>query len=403
MEHFKKSYSGDLLKVLLALSLGVNIAAGFFIFYQYKNMSIVGQKGKSKEGPTLVRTYKVNKGEISQQKTFSGSIKSVDAADLAFVHQGILDYIGFKPGTFVKKGTLLLGLRDGQQRAEYQESIAQEKNAKFNYEQVKKLYEKGYQPKAVMEEKQAAYEVTKAKVMAAKFALENTKIYAAFDGIIGILANDVVIGSPIEANKTLVRLIRGNALEVDFSPSESDVRHLSKGQSIMIYPNEQTNQHPVPAVIQAIDSYADSNSHTVKVRGLIKGSAAFLRDGAGVTVKVDIGKRKEVLVVPKDCVDGDETNGFFVYQIIAQNGKLYGIQKFITLGLSDLYKYEIEEGLDPNTLLVEDASRMYRFPSVELSVFPDDPSVKDLQEKLKQSSTDKDLYSHALKSIENKK
>lgn len=402
MNHLKKSSSGEIIKVLLALSLGINIVAGFFLFYQYQNTSITGKKKKEREKDMAIYVHKVSKGEILQQKTFSGNVRAVHGADLAFVHNGILEYIGFKPGTFVKKGTLLLGLRDGEQQANYHEAVANEKHAKFAYEQVQKLYEKGYQPKIVMEEKKAAYETAKAKVMAAQSNLKNTKIYAPFDGIVGILDSETVIGKPVEVNRVLVRLIKGNALEVDFSPSETDVKHLSKGQVVMILPNDQGTQHPVRAIIQAIDSYSDSGTHTVKVRALIKESAAFLRDGVAVTVSANIGTRKNVLIVPKDCVEGNNKEGFSVYQIIAQNGQLYAVPKGITLGFSDLYSYEVEEGLELGTIVASDASRFSGY-SAPVSILPDDPLAKELKEKMTQSASEKDHYSHALKNIEKNK
>lgn len=404
MEHFKKSYSGDIGKVLLALSLGVNIVTGFYIFYQYKNQSIVGTKKKTTAEKMAVHTHKVTKGEIGQQKTFSGNVRAIHAADLAFVHQGILDYIGFKPGTFVKKGTLLLGLKNGEQQASYQEAIANEKHARFTFEKINELYKKGYQPKAIMEEKRAAYETAKAKVMAAESALKNTKLYAPFDGVVGILDNDAVIGRPIDVNKVLARVIKNDHdLEVDFSPSETDVKHLSKGQTIMVGTDDQNGGSGVPGVIEAIDSYSDNTTHTVKVRALIKGSAPFLRDGASVTVSAHVGKRKDTLVIPRDCIEIDERDGSFnVYQIIAQNGELFAAPKSVTPGLSDLYSYEIEEGLEPGAILVADVSR-FRGATTPISILPDDPMAKELKLKKEQSAQEKDHYSKALKDVENKK
>lgn len=158
---------------------------------------------------------------------YSGEIRPVQQADMAFEVPGKVIEFPVDEGQPVSRGTVLARLdpRDYEQKLE--QAAAMLRQSKTDMERYEYLYEQGVNPRRDYELRQRNYEVAKADHEIARKALEDTVLRAPFDGVVARkLVEDFV---NVQAKEPVLILqdasqlkIRVNVPERDFAGPRTD-------------------------------------------------------------------------------------------------------------------------------------------------------------------------------------
>jgi membrane fusion protein, multidrug efflux system len=293
--------------------------------------------------PIKVRVATVKMQPITRKITINGTTKASDVVPIVSDFPGTITSINFKQGDLVKKGDVLVQLDDRPARAELQQASAQLKQLQAILTRQKILAEKKYSAASVLEKAEADVASAQANVAKASLALQKTQILAPFDGEIGL--RNVSVGSHVDPNHEITRLVRSDPLEVDFHVPESEVISLFEGQELEILV-EGYDILPMIGKILAVEPYSDPIGHTVRVRAELENPENKIKDGAFARVTIPLTKSENALVIPIEAV---HHRGFV---FVLNDDRL--VARAVTLSAQENGLVEVTEGLKLGETVIVD-------------------------------------------------
>lgn len=329
IERIQTQKSLQIVLSVVALS-AVGGGAAFFWTSKHKADELVMK-------PVLVETKRVALGPVGRTYRATGELESVDFVQLLPEMEGRIQKMLIEQGMPVYKGQLLIQLDDRLLRAQLQEAKAKVTLAQAEYDRTKKLYDKQFVSRAIFDEKKFNLNAAEAALEIAKVRVEQTKIVAPFDGVVGLTKFSE--GAMVSRSQEIGTIVMLDPLYVDFSVPESLVRDLEVGTPVEVTV-DGTDGLPMEAKIKAIDSRAQTGTHSVRVRALLDNKEQLMRAGQFARVVVHLGDEQQALLVPMDAVD-QEGDRFYVYTVL--DG--VALRKPVTVGVRSGTDMEIKEGL----------------------------------------------------------
>lgn len=199
----------------------------------------------------------------------------------------------------------------------------------------------------VLERTEYELSVTNAKILekqieANKQLLSETKLVSPKNGKIfkihtkeGELTNHL----------PLVTMIENGELSISFQISENDLKQIKQGKTVEFIPSFSGSE-VVFGKIDRIGGYLDSRSHSIGIKANLFQKKSELLTGMFGTAKIATGERKEIILIPKKSMLGDEVNGNYLH---VKNGE--NIEKrFIQSKVYNDSEMEVIAGLKANDL-----------------------------------------------------
>jgi len=346
----------------LILAIGILAGAGFFA------VSLVASKPEPPKREPRERTFTVQslpaaRGDYQPHLTYFGEVLAARNLDVRSQVAGKVLQVeeGLAIGGAVAKGTLLATIDDFTYRGALTEAQASLAEAKFSLveaserlslegvnldfvrsqyelsirdlERAKSLFEGGsitektlddrklivsqrqqaviqresniVIQQAQLDRQKAALERSQWQVERAQRNLEDTKVYAPFDGV--ITAKNIDEGRVVSNNELLVSIFETSALEVVFTMSDQQYGQLAAdgliGRSISI--EWQVDPDPVlsTAIVARVGAQVDATKGGVEVFAQITGeNIEQLRPGTFVKISVPGLSYDQVLRVPESAV-----------------------------------------------------------------------------------------------------
>ncbi len=327
---------------------------------------LTGCGGDAKKGDTdttAVVPVQVSKAVSDSDSAFlsaSGKIEAKNNADLSTRMMGFVNGIHVKVGDKVKKGQLLLNIKNTDlqaKRAQIEASItaatAAFNNAKKDYDRFKILFAENSASPKEMDDVTTHFDMAKAQLEAAnqmkneinaQFSYAN--ITAPFDGVItnkyinlGDLANPGVPLLSMESpgNFQIIAMVPEN--EISKIQSGSNVAVLIKSLDVTI-----------PGKVVEVSSSSKNTGGQYLVKALLDKTDAHILSGMFATAQFPIApttKTVSMVLIPQSAlVENGELKG--VYTISDQNrallrwlrlGKIYGDQVEVLSGLNSEEQY----------------------------------------------------------------
>lgn len=234
-----------------------------------------------------------------------GSLHAVQGADLAAVGSGVVTKINFNAGDDVKKGQVLIQLRDDSERA--------------SAEQAMRTYKRDLELIKTHAVSQTDFDTALASMKTTRAAVEDKTIRAPFSGRVGI--RQVDLGAYVSAGTTAVTLQQLDPIYVDFKASQQQLPLLKVGSRVDV----STDTFPgkvFPGKIIAINPKVDDTTRTVQVRAVVQNPKKMLLPGMFGSVKIDAGHPQTLLTLPQTAISYN-TYGNMVFVAVKQmvNGK----------------------------------------------------------------------------------
>ena len=307
---------------------------------------------------------------------YPATITPLNQVELRPQVSGFITGVHFADGARVRKGQLLYSIDEQLYAANYQQAVANLKVQEANLNKALKDANRYHEldkndavAKQLVDNADAAVEVTKKQTDAAKANIEAvqtsvryTKVYAPFDGIIGI--SNVKTGAAVTAGQTVLNTVSTDGdLAVDFNIEQKDIFRFSVLLNEKAKPGDSTftlafgtDVYPYPGKIVLIDRAVNPQTGTIKARLSFPNKNNLLKAGMNGTVRIKNNATAQAVVIPYKAVT-EQLGEYFVY-IPGDSNKVS--QRKIALGKQLGLNIIVKDGLKQGDKIVTEGVQNLR-------------------------------------------
>lgn len=235
-----------------------------------------------------VKVQDVQEQEFAVLIEALGTARANEAVAITALESEIVDSIAFDDGDLVKKGQLLVGLNNREEKARVNELEVNLQEAKRQLVRIRDLAKENAASAQLLDAQEARVNALAAQLEVANARLAELEIRAPFAGRLGI--RRISIGALVKPGDVITTLDDLRQIKVDFSISESHLPDVARGQLVIA----ETVAYPGQAFrgeISSLDSRIDPVTRAVQVRAIIDNSDLKLRPG----MLLQINLQKQVL------------------------------------------------------------------------------------------------------------
>lgn len=304
-------------------------------------------------------TAKVQKQDILQTTSASGTVQSENQVTLKFQTSGKLAWVGVKEGDYVQQWQAIASLDKRELEKDLKKELNDYMNERWDFEQTYEDYNKSGLP----EEKWLVTDAIKRILQKAQFDLNNAVIDVEIADLAVKLAT---IASPIEG---IVTDIEAPIAGVNITPAtanftianpsvmkfvanvdESDIGGVRIGQKVVItldaYPDQDFEGEVVKIAFASITTRGGGTAFPVDI-SLPENVDQKFKVGMNGDVEIILKSREEVLTVPLEAIKRERGKA---YVQVLEDKKIKEVE--VELGIDSETKIEIIEGLTEDQVVI---------------------------------------------------
>ena len=313
--------------------------------------------------PTQVTLQKVRFNTATYFDEYPGTLMALDQVELRPQATGFISGVYFKDGDRVRKGQLLYSIDNQLYAGNYEQAVANQQVQQANVNRAQKdakryhiLDEQDAVAKQLVDNADAALEVSRkqlaaatANIKAVQTSLNYTKVYAPFDGVIGI--SNVKKGTAVSAGQTVLNTVSTvDQMAVDFNVDQKEIYRFTEFLNKDMLARDSTFTlafgdvvFPFPGKLSLLDRTVNPQTGTIKARLVFPNTNGRLISGMNATVRVKAQSSQYAVLIPNKAVT-EQLGEFFVYvagdsnkvsQRQVELGKPIGADIIISKGLEE--------------------------------------------------------------------
>ena len=340
--------------------------------------------------PVQVTVQEVKITDAVYYDEYPATVTALNQVELRPQVSGFITGVHFKDGDRVRKGQLLYSIDAQLYTANYQQAISnlavQEANlnkAQKDANRYHELDKNDAVAKQLVDNADAALEVAKkqadaakANIQAVQTSVRYTKIYAPFDGVIGISA--VKPGAAVSAGQTLLNTVSSDKeLAVDFNIDQKEIFRFTSLMSKKQAPGDSTftlafggEIYPYPGKLSLLDRTVNPQTGTIKARILFPNNKSLLIAGMTGTIRVKNNAATESVLIPYKAIT-EQLGEFFVY---VPNDSNKVSQRKVVTGEAIGANIIIKQGLQPGEKVVVEGVQNLREGAMISTKPPEQPT-----------------------------
>lgn len=309
---------------LIVLLSVIILLGGFFLYKQEKHSDIMAAKQQA-VNKIEVREFQAQNVLVSQN--FIGRVAAVNSVEMMPYLSGYIEEIPADSGQKVKKGDVIIVLRQNEYKAALASAeaaifsgVADLKNAESQYQRLINAGNKAVSQieldnaKTAVLTAEAQLKQAKSAYETAKINLNYTLIRAPFDGVLGNI--NVSVGDFVSPsmNKSLVRIVQYNPARVVFSITDKEFlqrENLFEDKVKVQLSNDDL--YPFEGNIIYTENALEKSTNTLTIYAEVKNPDRKLLPNAYVKVYLE-HIYKNVVVISKDIVLL-KNDGNYVYAV----------------------------------------------------------------------------------------
>lgn len=288
--------------------------------------------------PIVVELTEVATKDMRDVVDLVGQLEAEESVLIKPETRGVIASVEVQEGQEVTRGTLLFRLRDDEQRARLEEADATLLLTGEQYDRAKILREQRSVSQDELDQALAARDAAKARRDMARVTLDRTLIRAPFDGVLG--ARQVSPGDRVDTDTVLVSIDAIARLRLLFTLPEIAVPLARVGVplelTVAAHPGQTFNGE-----VYFVAPSLDAANRRLLLKALVPNEERKLRPGMFATIRVEVARHANALVIPEAAVAYD-ANGPYVWLL---NGNETATRAPITIGLRSEGHVEITKGL----------------------------------------------------------
>jgi len=260
------------------------------------------EKDEVQDPRALVEVQAVETGSVGQFLVSNGVVESEAQATLVPEATGTVTAIYVEEGDRVRKGQVLALVENASLDAGLARAEAEAAKADAELARVQALHDKGAVSDRDLEDARHLYEAARTSLVEAKGTQSHTRVISPIAGTVA--TRDLRYGE-VAGGQPAFTVVDLESLRVVVKLPERDLAHLQVGQIATltsVYDTETT----VPGAIERISPIVDPMSGTVRVTVALDDPDLLLRPGQFVSVRIEVGRHDDVLVVPRASVVYEE-------------------------------------------------------------------------------------------------
>jgi RND family efflux transporter MFP subunit len=268
--------------------------------------------------PVTVTTVKVEKKDLSVRFRASGVVTPIRMVDVKPQTNSVVTKVHVRDGQYVKAGDLLFTLdarteeaNIAKAQAQLAKDVAALADAQRQLRRAQDLLAKQFISQGSVDTNVAAVEGLQATVNADKAAIEAVRVAQSYSRITApqagrVGAINVNPGTALEASKTvLLTITQISPIAVTFALPQSKISAALeglKGGGAPVTATLSDSGTVFKGTLQFVDSMVDPTSGVVRAKAFFKNEDEKLWPGAFVDISQTMGELKEALVIPQAAV-----------------------------------------------------------------------------------------------------
>ena len=285
----------------------------------------------------------VKESILKNQVNVTGSILADESVQLNSGIPGKVDGIYFEEGQAVKKGTVLLQLNDDETQAELDKLKFTLKLNEDNEFRQKQLLDKEAISREEYETALTTLNTTRAEIRVLEARLDKHRIYAPFDGIVGL--RSISLGSYLNPGASIAELYKINPVKIEFTVPSRHLEQVNSGDEIEF--SVDAYRETFNGKIYAIEPQIDPQTRSIRIRAKASNPNGKLLPGQFARISLILETLPDALLVPTEAVI-PELNGKKVF--LYQNG-IVG-SRSIETGIRTEDNVQVIDGLSPGDTVI---------------------------------------------------
>jgi len=202
--------------------------------------------------PIAVEVLEVSRGRLVPYVEASGIIQGIKEAWVVSETQGPITQVSASLGQKVKKGELLLSVKNDLQRLNRDLALQQYQSAQLDFEGIEKTFKNGGLSRSDYNSARTRLLQSRASYESSLKAFEDTLIRAPFDGTIALLENTLTEGAFLSPSSRIALIIDTSQMKMEVALGERQVDLITPGQTVDLEIMSLNNREPIQATIEAV-------------------------------------------------------------------------------------------------------------------------------------------------------
>ncbi|HEY0106571.1 MAG TPA: efflux RND transporter periplasmic adaptor subunit [Rhizomicrobium sp.] len=283
--------------------------------------------------PAVVTVAAIQPQSVRAWSDFSGRLTAVDSADIRPEVSGRITEIRFKDGQYVHKGDVLMVIDPrsyeaavAKAQADLATANSNDRLAKVELQRAQRLIDANAVARDFYDQRNNAAGVSSASIKAAQAALaqadldvDHAFVKAPIDGRVS--RAEITVGNLVQAGPNapvLTSIVANDSIYADFEVDEQTYLrsvhqhavNAGQEQRIPVQLTIQGDNRVYAGNIESFDNKIDVSTGTIRARARFANADGALVPGMFVTVRLGDATNSEVLLVPEDAVQNDQSKRF---------------------------------------------------------------------------------------------
>ncbi len=333
--------------------------------------------GQSTEPGVIVQT--VTQESIRNRIEALGTLRGNESIHLTSNMTKTVTRLNFEDGERVEKGRVLVEMTSAEEIALLEEARTNAEDAERQWRRLRSLVTQGAASQSMLDEREREYHSTQARYKALEARLEDLRLRAPFDGVVGL--RNISVGALVTPGDLITTLVDDQQMKLDFTLPAAHLQAVEPGLEIRAR-SRALGDEVFEGKVSSIDNQIDPVTRSFMVRAILPNDEGQLKPGLLMTVELYSREREAVMV--SEAALMSEGDGHYVFVVNNPDSDPVIEQRGVKIGQRFVGRVEILDGLSPGEQVVTHGLQKVR-AGQSVVITAEDEGSDPLPELLNQS------------------